>query len=157
MLIFLMRPQARARTLVWVSAGTPDPACHQLCCRELTLEGSAFRTLIMGTNLPPDFWLSLLSAAKSHNAPLEPQEASERAEHRGTPISRGASLPFPVFAQGTIRVPGKDGRSPKRREGVLEIPQFHVHPHVLRNPWRSWHKHPAPAPGKGSSSHSRNG
>lgn len=76
----------------------------------------------MGTNLPPDFWLSLLSAAKSHNAPLEPQEASERAEHRGTPISRGASLPFPVFAQGTIRVPGKDGRSPKRREGVLEIP-----------------------------------
>lgn len=62
----------------------------------------------------------------------------------GGPRLKGDSPPLPavfpfIFAQGTICVPGKDGRSPKRREGVAESPQFHVHPHVLRNPWSSWH------------------
>lgn len=73
----------------------------------------------MGTSLTPDFWLSFLSATEPHKAPLGPQEASETAEHRGTP-SQGDNLPLPaafpsLFAQGTICVPGKDGRSPKRR------------------------------------------
>lgn len=85
----------------------------------------------MGSSLTPDFWLCFLSAAKSHNAPQGPQEASETAEHRGI-LSQGEQSPSPCrlsllhrgqsVSQGTICVPGKDGSSLKRREGVAKFP-----------------------------------
>lgn len=72
----------------------------------------------MGTNLPPDFWLSLLSAAKSHWS----LRRLLRELSTGRPHLKGGKSPFPCFCTGDNPCPREGWKEPEEEGGGVGDP-----------------------------------